>query len=350
MPVPRRPIERFGPTCTSREATRQTHDGSALARSDFNQGCRDLCRGGMVRGARRSLARRARAGQKRRAPEDPNGQERFHGGDAQEAHTARWSVTGDGRPLGPVPQRRQAAISVDGAEPHHAEHAGQLEQQEPPVSGLPQRAQETDLGHGVVDPGGDDTEEGEAREPRQALGRLERIRPIVPGEEQGTCRGGQHQEAADPDGGGRDVQAVDELGQAEVAPGRGMPGSAVGPADREHRDQHDRRRALAGPSPKDPEPQDHHGRGAHLPHRSVMTGREHPGHERHRPEERLPAHLCGAHEEEQGRRDREPGDRGEQRQADPRPAAPAAIRAGRLIARRQHPQAPREGADDAHER
>jgi len=59
------------------------------------------------------------------------------------------------RSLGPVPQRRQAAISVDGAEPHHGEHAAELEQQEPPVSGLPQRAQETDLG--VVDPGGDDT-------------------------------------------------------------------------------------------------------------------------------------------------------------------------------------------------
>ena len=100
------------------------------------------------------------------------------------------------RSLGPVPQRRQAAISVDGAEPHHGEHAAELEQQEPPVSGLPQRAQETDLG--VVDPGGDDTKKGEAREPRQALGRLERIRTIVPGEKQGTCRGGQRQEAADP--------------------------------------------------------------------------------------------------------------------------------------------------------
>jgi hypothetical protein len=73
-----------------------------LVRSDFTKGCRDLCRGGMVRGARRSLARRARAGQERRAPEDPNGRARFHGGDTKEAHTARWSVMRDGRPLGPV--------------------------------------------------------------------------------------------------------------------------------------------------------------------------------------------------------------------------------------------------------
>lgn len=51
--------------------------------------------------------------------------------------------------------------------PHHAGHAGRLEQQEPPVSGLPQHAQETDLGHRVVGPGEDDTEE--------AQGRLERI-------------------------------------------------------------------------------------------------------------------------------------------------------------------------------
>ncbi len=239
-----------------------------LVRQRFNKGCRDLCHGGMVRGARRFLARRARAGQKRRAPEDPNGQERFHGGDTKEAHTARWSVI-----LGPVPQRRQAAISVD--------------------------------------PGEDDTEEGEAREPRQALGRLERIRQIVPGEQQGTCRGGQHQEAADPDGGGRDVQVVDELGQAEVAPGRGMPGGAVvvqpiasmaismtaaGPC----RSLSTRPRAIGPPRPR---------RAPSTPIRNDWpstlgtsgTARA-----------ASPAHLCGTQEEEQGRRDRKPRDRGEQ--------------------------------------